>query len=60
MHDKTSWKNKVQDVGKRNLFESFHKFNMQELFDEHNSIETIEILEATNTTGPKVSDILSH
>ena len=44
-------------VGKqRSLHESLQEFDMQESFNEHNSIETIRIIEATNCTSPKVNN----
>lgn len=54
---KTSKNTTIQAVGKQSLHESFQELNMLE-FDEHNSIETIEIIEAINT--PKVNNISSR
>jgi hypothetical protein len=57
MHVKINRGNKSKAMRKRNLQESFQEFNMQESSNNHNSIETIEIIEAINSTEPKVNDI---
>jgi hypothetical protein len=57
MHVKINRGNKSKAMRKRNVQESFQEFNMQESSNNHNSIETIEIIEAINSTEPKVNDI---
>ena len=48
-------------VGKqRSLHESLQEFDMQESCNEHNSIKTIRIIEATNCASPKVINNLSQ
>jgi uncharacterized protein YoxC len=56
MHVKINRGNKSKATRKRNLQESLQEFNMQESSNSHNSIETIEIIEAINSTDPKVND----
>jgi uncharacterized protein YoxC len=56
MHVKINRGNKSKATRKRNLQESLQEFNMQESSNNHNSIETIEIIEAINSTDPKVND----
>ena len=56
MHVKINRGNKSKTTRKRNLQESLQEFNMQESSNNHNSIETIEIIEAINSTDPKVND----
>jgi hypothetical protein len=56
MHVKINRGNKSKTTRKRNLQESLEEFNMQESSNNHNSIETIEIIEAINSTDPKVND----
>ena len=55
MHVKINRGNKSKTTRKRNLQESLQEFNMQESSSNHNSIETIEIIEAINSTDPKVN-----
>ena len=60
IHVKTNQKG-MFNVGKqRSLNESLQEFDMQESFNEHNSIETIRIIEATNCASPKVNNTLSQ
>ena len=56
MHVKINRGNKSKATRKRNLQESLQEFNMQESSNNHNLIETIEIIEAINSTDPKVND----
>jgi hypothetical protein len=56
MHVKINRGNKSKATIKRNLQESLQEFNMQKSSNNHNLIETIEIIEAINSTDPKVND----
>ena len=60
IHVKTNQKGMLH-VGKQcSLHESLQEFDMQESFNEHNSIETIRIIEATNCASPKANNTLSQ
>ena len=60
IHVKTNQKGMFHVGKQRSLHESLHEFDMQEAFNEHNSIETTRIIEATNCASPKVNNTLSQ
>ena len=60
IHVKTNQKGMFHVAKQRSLHESLQEFDMQESFNEHNSFETIRIIEATNCASPKVNNTLSQ
>ena len=60
IHVKTNQEGRFHVGKKRSLHESRQEFDMQESFNEHNSIETIRIIEATNCASPKVNNTPSQ
>ena len=60
IHVKTNQKGMFHAGKQRSLHESLQEFDMQESFNEHNSIETIKIIAATNCASPKVNNTLSQ